>query len=661
MARSTPPSPGRTRPPRRRGVIRAIFAVTGVVDEVNDLIVPGAFTRTLATRRVKAVWHHDWTKPVGTVLDVEEWKPGDRRFASIPGGAVWPAAAGALVATIAFNLRTRRGREAYEQVRQWHDNGEAAFSIGYKVTSGGASKRHDGIRVIHDLELYEVSPVLHGAHPMTRSLEVKAVTDGPPLEYKSTWSAVELKAAESQTGRGVMVALQVPEDIAAQLARPDGTAPESLHVTLAYLGAADALGGNPDDLGDLVAQAVTGAPALSGSIGGIGRFPDAGDGEPVWVPVDVPGLAELRQRIVDALSTSVYSGSLRSEHGFTPHITLGYDLADVAPVPATPIEFTQVAVVLGPDTRLVPLSAPERDPEPGGFEAKSAADIVLEAKALSPSAPPTPGRDGGRSAARAVLEAKSAPLPPEEPVPAPLPWSYEQLRDRLSDAARTLLGEGDGYAVVEATYPDHVIVSVGPDDPTTYSIPYTATARGVDLGVPAPVELTTVAVPVTGEQRPVEGDEAIEARFIQPTASALRGATALIGVSGAGPGHLESLKPTITGLLTSLREKGLPIPDMDDDQAPEGSSLDLWADEDDEFEVTDGWSDDDPDDIEPAASDEAAAGDPGGPGEDVPPGEAADPDHVPSGPDDAAPDDEEEEMVRLEPDEVKAMLAFLTL
>ncbi|PRH81193.1 hypothetical protein C6N75_00040, partial [Streptomyces solincola] len=362
----TPPS---SRPRPSRGIVRAIFAVTGVVDEVQDLILPGAFTRTLATRRVKSVWHHSWKDPVGSVLEVEEWMPGDPRFATIPGGSVWPREAGALVATVQFNMGTSWGRDAYAQVKQWHENGEAAFSIGYKVTPGGASKRHDGVRIIHDLDLYEVSPVLHGAHPLTRSLEVKASVgaDHGELEHKATWSAVELKAAETQTGTGVMVALRLPPDVAAKIAHPEGTPAEHLHVTLAYLGDAAELGGHPDDLRDIVTPAVTGSSSLAGTIGGLGRFPDTGDGEPTWVPVDVPGLAELRQRVVEALRTSVYSDKLDARHGYTPHVTLGYNLPDTEPVPATPVTFEQIAVVRGGDTSFIPLgqtAAPAPAPPP---------------------------------------------------------------------------------------------------------------------------------------------------------------------------------------------------------------------------------------------------------------------------------------------------------
>lgn len=665
MPRTPPPS----RPRPSRGIVRAIFAVTGVVDEVQDLILPGAFTRTLATRRVKSVWHHSWKDPVGSVLEVEEWLPGDPRFATIPDGSVWPREAGALVATVQFNMGTSWGRDAYGQVKQWHENGEAEFSIGYKVTPGGASKRHDGVRIIHDLDLYEVSPVLHGAHPLTRSLEVKTSlsVDRGELEQKATWSAVELKAAETHTGTGVMVALRLPPDVAAKIARPDGTPAEHLHVTLAYLGDAAELGGHPDDLRDIVTEAVTGSSSLTGTIGGIGRFPDTGDGEPAWVPVDVPGLAELRQQVVGALRASVYSDKLNARHGYTPHVTLGYNLPDPEPVPATPVAFEQIAVVQGGDTSFVPLGQPATETptpasapptQPATVETKSAAQIVLEAKSVRP-----PTRCEAKSAAQIVLEAKAIPHPQEIAPMRPMPLSYEQLHARLADAVRHLFKSenekepSDCWVCVEATYPDHVIVSRHSDDTgsTTFSVPYVIAGREFDLGKPTEVELTTVALPVTGDTHAVEGAEEIDARFIQPTAVALDDATALIEVSDADPSHLEHLKPKITQLLEALAKKGLPM-DKQHSTPSARSALDLW---DDDYEVTDGWDDDEPE-ADGADGGVPTGNTPDGADGGVPrgntpsSGSSAD---TPEPKDD--PDDDDQ--VRMDVDEVKARLASLAL
>ncbi|MGG2460134.1 2'-5' RNA ligase family protein [Streptomyces sp. RGM 3693] len=638
------PSPPRKPPPIRHGTVRAIFAVTGVTDEVNDLILPGAFTKTLATRRVKTVFHHEWKDPIGVVLDIEEWQPGDRRFASVPGGAVWPKEAGALVATVAFNLRTQRGRDVYEQVKQWHEYSEAQFSIGYKVPAGGASRRHDGVRIIHALDLYEVSPVLHGAHPMTRSLEVKAAPADGSVERKAVWSPVQLehKDGEPQVGSGAMVAVYPPRDVAERLAQPDGTDPRHLHVTLAYLGDASALGAHPDDLVSVVRNALADANPLEGTVGGIGRFPDTGDGDVTWVPVDVPGLSELRNRIADALRLSAYADAFHEDHGFTPHITLGYRLPDVSPFPSIPVRFDDVVVVQGDKRTPIPLSGPPTDtdePAQAPVEAKTAAAVRLEAKAggldrnrgnaeqlrhwytreggaarigwgaegdfdrcvalasqhMSPEDArgycnlrhhealgiyPATHAAQSKSARAAVLEAKALPL--ETTMPAPTPYSYEQLRARIAEAARSLFDDDEHtFTGVEATYPDQAIVVVCSSGEThTYAIPYTVDQFDVDLGSPQPVELTTVAIPVDGESRDADDVEEVEERFMRPSAQAINDATALISVSDATPDEVGTLQPSVERLLEALAKKGAPMPaaakDSDHSHLPQ-------ADEEDDF------------------------------------------------------------------------------
>ncbi|HET9655455.1 MAG TPA: NUDIX domain-containing protein, partial [Kineosporiaceae bacterium] len=363
------------------GLVTAIVAVTGTVDEVNDLIVPGAFTVTLSRRRPKVVHHHDWKKDVGRVLSIEEWKPGDKRLPALgPDGKAWPAEAGALVAVMQFNLRTQRGREAWEMASFYASSGEACWSIGYKVIPGMASKRGDGVRIIYGLELFEISPVLHGAHPLTMALEVKSVQGGHPdgLERKTTF-AVQVKASEQASGRGAMIALIPPSDVAQSLAVADGTDPEHLHVTIACLPDGEYDAGL---LEDLLRPALTGTPTLTGSVGGLGQFPAGPQGVPVFVPVDVPGLNAVYEAVIGALRDGGIDPA--SNHGYTPHCTLGYDV-DASPVPQTDVEFPDVWIVLGDERRPIPLT-PLPASQEAGVETKSvkgrpvAAGIAVVAK-----------------------------------------------------------------------------------------------------------------------------------------------------------------------------------------------------------------------------------------------------------------------------------------
>jgi hypothetical protein len=171
---ATPPDPatGVTAVDEEAGIVTAIAAVTGTVDDVSDVLVAGCFGRSLRERTPALCVAQDWGRIAGQVVSAVEYLPGDPRLPSTTAeGAPWPREAGALVIRARFLLGTREGREQYAIAQAF--GRQQSFSIGYKVTPGGAKVR-DGIRRIYDLDLYEVSPVLHGAHRLARQLDVKS-------------------------------------------------------------------------------------------------------------------------------------------------------------------------------------------------------------------------------------------------------------------------------------------------------------------------------------------------------------------------------------------------------------------------------------------------------------------------------------------------------
>jgi HK97 family phage prohead protease len=150
------------------GIVEAVVSVTNIVDNVKDVIVPGAYDDTLVKRVPKGVWSHDTTVPVARTVKAEELRPGDDR---LPDHLLAQDAGGVLV-KMQFNLNTTRGRDAYEDIKFF--GGEQEWSIGYSVPEGGSEMKEDtGIRHIKRLEWYEYSPVLFGAAPGTKTVSVK--------------------------------------------------------------------------------------------------------------------------------------------------------------------------------------------------------------------------------------------------------------------------------------------------------------------------------------------------------------------------------------------------------------------------------------------------------------------------------------------------------
>ena len=156
-----------------QGIVETLVSVTGIVDNVKDRILPGAYEKTLVKRTPKGVWSHSWTEPISKTLEAKELTPGSPELPKVmPDGQPWPKGAGALKIKTQFNLETQRGREAYSDVVFFGDDQE--WSIGYQVPVGGAKVDNaTGVREISYLELYEYSPVLFGAMPMARTTSVK--------------------------------------------------------------------------------------------------------------------------------------------------------------------------------------------------------------------------------------------------------------------------------------------------------------------------------------------------------------------------------------------------------------------------------------------------------------------------------------------------------
>lgn len=156
-----------------QGIVGAFVSVTGVVDSVKDRIIPGAYEKTLKARTPKGVFSHDWDQPVARTLNAEELLPGDDRLPTkVRSGEEWPAMAGALYVEAQFNLETQRGREAFSDVKFY--GSDAEWSIGYNVPPGASRvDSKTGVRELSYIDLYEYSPVLFGAMPLTQTAGFK--------------------------------------------------------------------------------------------------------------------------------------------------------------------------------------------------------------------------------------------------------------------------------------------------------------------------------------------------------------------------------------------------------------------------------------------------------------------------------------------------------
>lgn len=164
-------------------------------------------------------------------------------------------------------------------------------------------------------------------------------------------------SGDDQPQTGMMLALLLDEQTAQQLALPGGEPAKELHITLAYLGDIE---DQPEDdllrphtspmkIRDTLARVAANSTPLSGTTGGVARFVNGDDVDPLVSLVNIPGLQGWRNDLIEQVEAAGYFVS--HDFDFTPHITLAY-LSKNAPlpiesVPPVPLLFDTVWLCVG--------------------------------------------------------------------------------------------------------------------------------------------------------------------------------------------------------------------------------------------------------------------------------------------------------------------------
>lgn len=177
-----------------QGIVECFVAGIGNKDSVGDIVVSGAFTKSLMRRKPRVVWGHNWNDPIGKVLEIYEVGPSDRRLPM----KMKMAGIGGLFAKVQFNLNSEKGREAFANVAFFGE--EQEWSIGYKTIRAQYDQKSQA-NVIYELELYEVSPVLHGANQLTGTISVKAqdpYAQGSTMEMEDEYDPSNISEIEKQ-------------------------------------------------------------------------------------------------------------------------------------------------------------------------------------------------------------------------------------------------------------------------------------------------------------------------------------------------------------------------------------------------------------------------------------------------------------------------------
>lgn len=159
--------PGQFNVDEALGIVECFVAGIGNKDSVGDVCLPGAFVGSLKRRKPRVVWGHNWNEPIGKVLDIYEVGPNDPRLPM----KMKRAGIGGLYARVQFNLKSERGKEAFNSVVFFGE--EQEWSIGYKTLDAVFDPSNQA-NMLKEVELYEVSPVLHGANQLTGTISIKS-------------------------------------------------------------------------------------------------------------------------------------------------------------------------------------------------------------------------------------------------------------------------------------------------------------------------------------------------------------------------------------------------------------------------------------------------------------------------------------------------------
>jgi HK97 family phage prohead protease len=161
------------------GMFAGYASVFGELDQQNEIVAKGAFTRSLSSwkkqgRMPAMLWMHDPTMPIGIWLAVRE----DMNGLAVEGKLA---------------LRTQKGAEAHELLKLGALTG---LSIGYRIVTSrvDASRK---VRTLTDVDLFEISLVTFPANEAARVSDVKSpASDALKRELRATAARLN-QAAET--------------------------------------------------------------------------------------------------------------------------------------------------------------------------------------------------------------------------------------------------------------------------------------------------------------------------------------------------------------------------------------------------------------------------------------------------------------------------------
>jgi len=154
---------------KEKSTVAGIASVANVIDSDNEMITPGAFTKTLTERgvgsaqpRIKHLWQHSIKEPIAVPLVLEEKEITLKNGDKVHG----------------LYFESLFGKDTNSQDKlQMHDDGLVTeFSIGFEVIKWEKAfddNEREFVKLT-ELKLWEYSSVTWGANSLTEIVEIKS-------------------------------------------------------------------------------------------------------------------------------------------------------------------------------------------------------------------------------------------------------------------------------------------------------------------------------------------------------------------------------------------------------------------------------------------------------------------------------------------------------
>lgn len=187
-----------------QGQVTALVSIMGIIDQGDDVIEKGAYVKTISERagHIRLLDNHNANSVLDALGKIVQLREIGR--AELPPEllAEWPDATGALEATVQFNMKTAEGRGAYDRIVEGDINEWSiafiALDVGFERRKRPGESASVNCRIIRQVKLYDVSPVLWGMNEATMIIDVKSMAQFAIAPLTMGWQPIEKTYAMAQ-------------------------------------------------------------------------------------------------------------------------------------------------------------------------------------------------------------------------------------------------------------------------------------------------------------------------------------------------------------------------------------------------------------------------------------------------------------------------------